>query len=154
MRSISRSSASVVFVFGDCCLTRSSNRSASALRSPSAVIAEIASSSLAVWRALPLCWPTVAPTWAVANFCTLPASSAMISSAVRLPMPFSATSDRLSLDSIACAISPTGADKARRAVLGPIPLTVVKRLKNALSAGRRKPISFGSRLPPPAVPSR
>ena len=48
----------------------------------------------------------------VAKSRSLPASSAMISSAVRLPMPLSSTRKRASFDSMAWAICPTGTVKA------------------------------------------
>ena len=45
-------------------------------------------------------------------------------------------------------------DQKPRAFFGPIPLTVMKRLKKARSSLRRKPTSRGSMFPPDESPSR
>ena len=67
-----------------------------------------------------------------ANFPALPASSATMSSAIRLPICGSLVRNRASRDSIAWAISPTGSASARNAFFGPIPLTVMNSSKNAI----------------------
>src|SRR4051812_25557353 len=150
MRSISRSSASVLSSLVFDWRTRSSKRWAITFDSPSAINAVIASSSKFSRR---ICAALTGAESLTKSF-IFPASSATISSAVRRPMPLSWRSNRVSLDSMAVAIWPTGTVSALSAVFGPIPFTVVNRSKNLRSSARRKPISFGSRFPRAASPSR